>query len=232
MVRVCPARAIKRPPAGWRIRSPPRRAGAHRRAAPAARRRRSAASPGGRWAIPARGRAPVEELLVAPEQLLKARHLRGDHLPVVEPGEGRAHAARDQLQPRLDAEQRVPHLVDQARPEEAGLLQLLLLPVGRDRRIRGGHRRWAPAAAAGSMMVKVAPRPSALSTSSLPWCASTMLWEMERPSPIPEGSSLVVKNGSKIRSRIDWGIPLPVSLTESLSASPFTSLRLTFSVPP
>src|SRR5947209_6228399 len=55
-------------------------------------------------------------------------------------------------------------------------------------------------------MVKVAPWPSALSTSSLPWWASTMLCEMERPSPTPDGSSLVVKKGSKIRSRMPAGL--------------------------
>ena len=35
---------------------------------------------------------------------------------------------------------------------------------------------------------------------------------MERPSPVPFGP-LVVKNGSKILSRIASGMPLPVSLT-------------------
>ena len=40
----------------------------------------------------------------------------------------------------------------------------------------------------------------------------------DRPSPVPLPASLVVKNGSKIRSRIVSGIPVPVSETLSHAA--------------
>ena len=52
-----------------------------------------------------------------------------------------------------------------------------------------------------------APAPSALSTRIRPWCASTMLCDTESPSPTWPARSFVVKNGSKIRSRIAGGIP-------------------------
>src|SRR3981081_440143 len=39
---------------------------------------------------------------------------------------------------------------------------------------------------------------------------------MLRPSPVPLPTSLVVKKGSKTRSRTSGGIPQPVSVTDSL----------------
>ena len=45
-----------------------------------------------------------------------------------------------------------------------------------------------------------------------PWLL-TMASAVERPSPVPLPTSLVVKNGSKTRSRMPGGMPLPVSVT-------------------
>jgi len=50
----------------------------------------------------------------------------------------------------------------------------------------------------GSRMVKRAPPSSRFSAVKLPPCARTMPYETERPKPVP---LLVVKNGSKMRSR-------------------------------
>jgi len=58
----------------------------------------------------------------------------------------------------------------------------------------------------------------------LAWCASTMLWEMDSPKPTPEGASLVVKNGSKIRSH-RLGNALARVADGELEASPPTSLQ-------
>jgi len=43
---------------------------------------------------------------------------------------------------------------------------------------------------------------------------------VERPKPVPLPTSLVVKNGSKMRSRSSGAIPAPVSLTESATYGP------------
>src|ERR1700716_594701 len=43
---------------------------------------------------------------------------------------------------------------------------------------------------------------------------------MLRPSPVPLPTSLVVKKGSKTRSRTSGGIPQPVSVTDSLTYDP------------
>ena len=50
--------------------------------------------------------------------------------------------------------------------------------------------------------------------------------QMESPSPVPTPWGLVVKNGSKIRSAISGGIPLPVSRT-STTARPRASVAVT-----
>ncbi len=48
----------------------------------------------------------------------------------------------------------------------------------------------------------------------------TMPWTTDRPRPVPSPGPLVVKNGSKIRSRTAGSIPAPVSVTESSTYSP------------
>jgi len=64
----------------------------------------------------------------------------------------------------------------------------------------------------GKWMVKAAPFPISLSTWILPERSLTMECTTERPSPVPLPTSLVVKNGSKIRDLNSGGMPRPVSL--------------------
>jgi hypothetical protein len=68
---------------------------------------------------------------------------------------------------------------------------------------------------AGSEMQNAVPlRPGlvVLRLLMVPWCLSTMAFEMANPSPVP-CSFLVVKNGSNIFSAMDAGIPGPLSAT-------------------
>jgi len=53
---------------------------------------------------------------------------------------------------------------------------------------------------------------------------------MSSPRPVPSPTSLVVKNGSKIRSRISAGTPGPVSPISTRARSPSRAVR-TVSVP-
>src|SRR3569623_1574005 len=55
------------------------------------------------------------------------------------------------------------------------------------------------------------PLPTALLTLIWPPCLATMLYEIERPSPVPCPTGLVVKKGSNILARCSGAIPLPVS---------------------
>jgi hypothetical protein len=45
-----------------------------------------------------------------------------------------------------------------------------------------------------------------------------MAWTMDRPKPEP--LALVVKNGSKMRSRVSAGMPVPLSSLESSASRP------------
>ena len=54
---------------------------------------------------------------------------------------------------------------------------------------------------------------------SPPWLR-TMPWAMPRPSPVPSPTGLVVKKGSKIRSRCSAAIPQPSSSTWTTTQSP------------
>src|SRR5450755_3565534 len=64
----------------------------------------------------------------------------------------------------------------------------------------------------GSRMKNVVPLPHSVSKRSVPPCLFTMtLRAIARPCPVPLPTSLVVKKGSKILSRADSGIPVPVS---------------------
>src|SRR5262249_29946226 len=81
----------------------------------------------------------------------------------------------------------------------------------------------AAAASSGRAVRNVAPVPGALSTSMRPPCAVTTPWLIASPRPVPLPTSLVVKNGSKMRSATSRGIPGPssrmVTVTVSASAS-------------
>jgi hypothetical protein len=63
--------------------------------------------------------------------------------------------------------------------------------------------------------VNVVPFPTSLRTSIRPPLRSTMPSTVDKPRPVPDSSALVVKNGSKIRSRVAASIPHPLSLTSS-----------------
>ena len=72
-----------------------------------------------------------------------------------------------------------------------------------------------PGSAGGSSSRKVVPL-AELSTSWIaPSCAAMMVWQIERPRPVPSPGALVVKNGSKMRSRALGGTPAPLSLTRT-----------------
>ena len=90
----------------------------------------------------------------------------------------------------------------------------------------------SPDATFGRITLNVLPRPTALSTSIRPPCRVTMPCTTESPSPVPLPASLVVKNGSKMRSRIASGMPSPVSSTVSHTCSPSSAPVRMVSVPP
>ena len=69
------------------------------------------------------------------------------------------------------------------------------------------------------------PFPLSLSTLISPPSALRMPLQIQSPSPVPSPAGLVVKNGSKIRSRISGGIPPPVSRI-STTAWPRPSVRV------
>src|SRR5581483_2347243 len=77
----------------------------------------------------------------------------------------------------------------------------------------------------------VVPRPGSLSTRTVPCCAATSSWTMERPRPVPEPGGLVVKKGSKIRERFSLEIPQPLSTTEISTRSPVRKAAI-FTSPP
>jgi PAS domain S-box-containing protein len=62
-----------------------------------------------------------------------------------------------------------------------------------------------------------ADAPGALSTWMWPLLCCTIPNTVERPSPVPLPSSFVVKKGSKIRSRVAASMPVPVSVTASMT---------------
>src|SRR6266404_4381669 len=73
----------------------------------------------------------------------------------------------------------------------------------------------------GSRIAKVVPLPTSVSKVMVPPCLSaTTECAMAKPWPVPLPTALVVKNGSKIRSRTCFGIPAPVSPTQISAQSP------------
>src|SRR5215469_17629324 len=64
----------------------------------------------------------------------------------------------------------------------------------------------------GKRSIMRVPRPTKLSAASVPPCFSTTIERaIARPCPVPLPTSLVVKKGSKIRSRFSGGMPQPLS---------------------
>ncbi len=74
----------------------------------------------------------------------------------------------------------------------------------------------------GSVKQNAAPPPTRFSAEVFLRSFSTIVRAMDNPNPVP--CDLVVKNGSKIFSRLSLGIPLPESKTVS-SAEEFSACR-------
>ena len=74
---------------------------------------------------------------------------------------------------------------------------------------RGGP---ADSAIRGRKIRITVPWPGSLSTVITPLLCCTIPYTVERPSPVPSPTGLVVKNGSKIMDWVARSIPMPVSL--------------------
>src|SRR6266850_170266 len=86
-----------------------------------------------------------------------------------------------------------------------------------------------PSACSGTVKKNVEPRPSSLSTPMRPPCSSTSRFVMLSPSPVPPYSRVIVvstwRNSAKMFSTSSLGMPIPVSATRTLNASPFSMAR-------
>src|SRR4029450_1405367 len=67
----------------------------------------------------------------------------------------------------------------------------------------------ASSASNGNSSSKIAPFPDRLRTVIWPPCSCTMLYAIESPRPLPEPSSFVLKNGSKMRCSGPGSMPAP-----------------------
>src|SRR6266545_3291905 len=106
-------------------------------------------------------------------------------------------------------------------------------------RMRSGFPRAAGAGAAsggvacdplGSSIVNVAPEPGLVSSVMRPPCSCTIPWQIDRPSPVPLPSPLVVKNGSNTRAATSSDMPGPESVT--LTATPSRVRFAVIQIPP
>src|SRR2546428_65842 len=82
----------------------------------------------------------------------------------------------------------------------------------------------------GSRTLNTLPRPGPLSTVSVPPWRSTVACTSESPRPVPCWP-FVEKKGSRQRCRTSSDMPVPVSLTSSLTSAPSSRAR-TVTVPP
>src|SRR5215467_8349414 len=71
----------------------------------------------------------------------------------------------------------------------------------------------------GTYTLNTLPLPTVVETSTAPPSPLTMPCTSERPRPVPTPTSLVVKNGSKILSKISAGMPVPESDTSMTTYS-------------
>src|SRR5438552_3965648 len=78
----------------------------------------------------------------------------------------------------------------------------------------------------GNWMRNVAPSPGVLTTEIVPPCSLTIPYVMDKPRPVPFPTSLVVKNGSKIRRSSPDGIPCPVSTNAISTAAELTEAEM------
>ena len=72
----------------------------------------------------------------------------------------------------------------------------------------------------GKKTVNTEPLPTSELTSITPSWDTMMPCSTANPMPVPSPTSRVVKKGSKMRSSISGGMPLPVSLTVSTTYFP------------
>ena len=68
--------------------------------------------------------------------------------------------------------------------------------------------------------MNVVPCPGSLYTQMVPPLCWTMPNTVDRPRPVPLPVPLVVKNGSKIWARVASSMPVPVSVTASMTYGP------------
>lgn len=74
----------------------------------------------------------------------------------------------------------------------------------------------------GNVNQNVDPSPNTESTPICPFICSTMLRQIESPSPVPGINELSFTNLSKILCLFSSSIPIPVSVTENLMYSSST----------
>ena len=87
--------------------------------------------------------------------------------------------------------------------------------VDRRRFFRHDLQRPLVAGDARQIQREVLPLPTSLSTVTSPPDCFAKPNTCDRPSPVPWPTSLVVKNGSKMRPNWSGGMPLPVSSTDT-----------------
>src|SRR4051794_15538005 len=115
----------------------------------------------------------------------------------------------------------------------AALAQAVLAAVGRLRQLgdldrvqvrAGGHQR--AVSSKGSQTWKTVPSGPLSKEIEPRWRSSMMRRQVSRPSPLPLPTALVVKNGSKMWSRLPSGIPGPSSPTSTFAQSPSRLVRI------
>src|SRR4051812_9882092 len=96
--------------------------------------------------------------------------------------------------------------------------------LGNRHRIRQAASATSAGGWHGSQMTNRVPVPTSDSTSMRPPCCCTILYEIDRPSPVPLPISFVEKKGSKILGNTSGAMPPPSSSTSTTTPSP--SLRV------
>ena len=71
--------------------------------------------------------------------------------------------------------------------------------------------------ASGKYRLSVVPTPNVLSTVMAPCDCLTKPYTVLKPKPVPRPNALVVKNGSNARSFTTSSMPLPLSMTRTVT---------------
>src|SRR5947209_4509004 len=117
----------------------------------------------------------------------------------------------------------------QVHPPAAGRVALdAARPARRHRRVDSWHGHdEASCGETNGMRTENVVAPGTDATDRSPWCRlTTIRHEMSSPSPVPEPTGLVVKNGSKIRPRTSSAMPGPVSPICTSSQSSSRAVRM------